>query len=255
MIIRLLAVLFCIVLTSSCATNETKPVLAKPNKMPSTPEDFPKDLIKLIGTSHSRCDDSAIASKITKWTCAGYNQSYNSFIINWEVIAENGQFKSRYKLQPTSAWMYYKEGNEIDFYAKSYNLQNTQVLVAFDPSESGREIFIGVGPQAKQLMATADGILDKTHLSNTNETISKISGSYNCIDFATRAEAQLFFNRNGFSANYDPYNLDADNNGIPCESTGRVVSDTSKCPSGESWVAPYTRSNGSNVRGHCRKRR
>lgn len=255
MIIRLLAVLFSVLLASSCATKGTEPVSAKPYEMPSAPEDFPKDVLRLFGTYPSLCDESAVASRITKWTCAGYLDSYKTFIKRWEDIAENDQFKSRYKLQPTSTWMYFNEGNEIDFYAKSYNLHNTQVLVALDPSESGREIFIGVGPEAKHLMTTADGSLGINAASNTNATINEISGSYNCIDFATQADAQLFFDQNSFSANYDPYNLDADNNGVPCESKGRVVSDTSECPSGESWVAPYTRSNGSNVRGHCRKRR
>ena len=258
MIIRIFAVFFAIVLSSSCATNNTnttKIPRATPYKMPSTPDDFPKDVIRLVGTSSSRCDESAIASKITQWTCASYSRGYMNFIEQWELIAGNSNFKKRYKLQPTSGWMFFKDGSEIDFYAKSYKLQNTQVIVALDPSETGREIFIGVGPKARQLMTTSDGTLKENINSISTTTKSEISGSYNCVDFATRADAQLFFDTNGFHSSYDPYNLDADNNGIPCESTGSVVTDSSRCPVGKSWVAPYTRSNGSDVRGHCRKRR
>jgi hypothetical protein len=38
-----------------------------------------------------------------------------------------------------------------------------------------------------------------------------------CSDFSTQRRAQRWFNRHGGSATHDPWNLDADNDGIACE--------------------------------------
>ena len=52
------------------------------------------------------------------------------------------------------------------------------------------------------------------------DTCKKSGGTFvdrNCDDFATQAEAQAFFLSEGGPAN-DPHGLDADNDGIACES-------------------------------------
>ena len=221
----------------------------------------------------------------------------------------------------------------MDFCGKLFDLGPTRVLVAYDPSETGREFIIGVSPTIGRIVTAADGLYDIAGsrwvsfgleaAASLRPIVSRRSyrcahfpsraraqaffersgfdksydpynldpdgdgrpcesavvegrpiaalgsgarkkagarsdapaGAYNCRDFATTEDAKRFFDASGFGPNYDPYGLDADNNGIPCESTGNVVADSDQCPSGESWVAPYTRSNGSKVRGHCRKRR
>lgn len=76
---------------------------------------------------------------------------------------------------------------------------------------------------------------------------------YNCIDFATPAEAQSFFIAQG-GPEYDPNNLDGNGNGIACEKgSDDADSDTmGLCPPGKHWVRPYTRKDGVHVRGHCR---
>lgn len=42
-------------------------------------------------------------------------------------------------------------------------------------------------------------------------------GDYDCSDFKTQKEAQNFFKKHG-GPKSDPYGLDADNDGIACES-------------------------------------
>jgi hypothetical protein len=39
-----------------------------------------------------------------------------------------------------------------------------------------------------------------------------------CSDFKTQKKAQKWFKKNGGSKTYDPWNLDADNDGKACES-------------------------------------
>lgn len=38
-----------------------------------------------------------------------------------------------------------------------------------------------------------------------------------CADFASRVEAQDYFDSRGYSATVDPERLDGDNDGVPCE--------------------------------------
>lgn len=77
---------------------------------------------------------------------------------------------------------------------------------------------------------------------------------YNCTDFSSPAEAHAFFLAQG-GPEYDPNNLDGNGNGIACEKgSDNAESDSSNlCPPGKHWVRPYTRTDGANVRGHCRK--
>ncbi|MGB0389148.1 MAG: excalibur calcium-binding domain-containing protein [Ardenticatenaceae bacterium] len=48
-------------------------------------------------------------------------------------------------------------------------------------------------------------------------TVPLVTTDYDCRDFATQADAQAFFDRIGGSAQYDPYDLDRDNDGLACE--------------------------------------
>lgn len=215
----------------------------------------------------SECDSAAISDKATEWICAGYSYNYLKFIEKWEQIYSSSDFQKQFALKAVRDWMYfYDENGGIDFYGKGYSIQNNQILVAFDPSELGREIFVGVNPKMLAIFQGASGHVagfgqPETNSISTEQNAAQaflpnVDGSYNCKDFKNQNEAIAFFKSKGFSASYDPYGLDADNIGIPCESGSKsTVSQTSKCPSGKSWVAPYKRKNGTRVRGHCRKRR
>ena len=214
-----------------------------------------------LNASPSECDSAAVSDETTEWVCAGYSYNYLEFIERWEEIYSSSSFQKQFALTPKHDWMYFNDENGgIDFYGKGYSIQKNQVLVAFDSSELGREIFVGVNPNILAIFQAASGNVlgfgQPVLKTEIQKLLPSTDGSYNCKDFKNQKEAIEFFNSKGFSANYDPYGLDADNNGIPCESASKhVVSQTSKCPSGKSWVAPYKRKNGTRVRGHCRKRR
>lgn len=224
--------------------------------------------ISILESVPTLCDESAIDDPNTEWICAYYPNGYEAFINAWEEIANSQIVQENYALIPFTDWMYFDETDgTVDFYAKAYELGDVQLIVAYDPSEQGREVFIGVGSLVKAVMDTASGSLGITPvvnvsesqgISNLNDSVPNIQpdiGSYNCDDFLSQDEAIAFFKERGFSATYDPYRLDADDNGIPCEQPGETMEDSSLCFVGEYWVDPYTRKDGANVRGHCRKRR
>lgn len=52
-------------------------------------------------------------------------------------------------------------------------------------------------------------------------------GDKNCSDFETTAEAEAYWEENGYDKNDDPDGLDRDKDGIPCESLGGGSSDSS----------------------------
>lgn len=54
-----------------------------------------------------------------------------------------------------------------------------------------------------------------TPVRATSTMPSRVSGDMNCSDFRTWGEAQYFFENSGAG---DPHRLDADNDGIACES-------------------------------------
>ncbi len=228
---------------------------------------FTDYLFTELNAHKSDCDSTAINDTSTEWICAGYSYNHLKFIEAWEKLYSSEKFKKQFALTQKHDWMYFNDENGgIDFYGKGYSIQNNQVLLAFDPSELGREIFVGVNPNILAIFQGATGSLggttslvkvpENTQQQKIQSLVSDTKGTFNCRDFKNQKEAIAFFQSRGFSSTYDPYGLDADNNGIPCESISRnVVSQSSKCPSGKSWVAPYKRKNGTRVRGHCRKRR
>lgn len=252
---RILLSVITVIVCSACATTDKTFEDQTKTTPPTTSAGFAKDVIKLMSSKPATCDEAALNSRTIKWTCAPFSQGYESFVQSWEDLSNSANFKSTYPISALTPWMYFLENDTIDFYAKGYQLGNSKILIAHDPSEKGREIFIGIGPSTLQIMVNSDGLLENATLREAKPGKNHLKSSYNCVDFASKDEAHKFFIANGYNAQFDPFNLDADGNGIPCESTGSVASDSSQCPIGKSWVAPHTRSNGSQVKGHCRKRR
>jgi hypothetical protein len=246
--LELTAVLFSVLLTFSFT-------FAKDMTLGTDYYNFSLYSIGTLMTVPTQCDEYARNDVNMEWICANYPQGYEAFIGNWEAIVASEIIKSTYQITPISDWVYFNDTDRsIDFYAKAYTFNTTTMLVAYDPSEQGREIFLGVGSLISSMMANASGVLNMNPLSASTPSTTVI-GSYNCEDFNGQEEAQAFFDSNGFSNDYDPYNLDANNNNIVCEVIGETVEDGSQCPPGESWVDPYVRSDGVQVKGHCRKRR
>lgn len=223
---------------------------AKEMDREATYYNFSKKALNSLGSSVATCDSYALQDSDTEWMCGNYDQDYKTFMNDWEVVAESFS----HQLIPYSDWFVsYDTDSSVDFYGKAYYFNRTEVLVAFDPSETGREIFIGVSPYVFLLMADTDTYFET--IPKTPSAESHLYGNYDCKDFSSQAEAMRFFISNGFNANYDPYNLDADNNGIPCEIFQNKSSYSNQCPTNESWVNSYIKKNGTRVRGHCRKKR
>lgn len=71
---------------------------------------------------------------------------------------------------------------------------------------------------------------------------SGADGSFNCADFDTQEQAQAFFDAQGGLAGGDPDGLDADNDGIPCETlpSGEAEDGTMMGAEDGEEVAPTT---------------
>ena len=207
-----------------------------------------------LDSSVADCDSYALQDPEIEWVCGSYTQDHQSFMDSWEALMQSLD----YQLIQHSDWsVFYDVNNSVDFYGKTYYLDETEMLVAFDPSETGREIFIGASPQVFSLIAGADKYVKTTSNTSTPLITSSqfdLSGSYDCKNFKSQSEAVQFFTSNGFNSEYDPYNLDADNNGIPCEVFQDEINYSSQCSANKYWVNSYTRKNGTKVKGHCRKR-
>lgn len=241
---------------------------------------FATSIFTEIDAPISTCDSSAINDPHGEWLCAQAPQDYAGFIRSWEhSVALTPD------LTALSNWAVFNDANgNLTFYARAYTFQQTQLVVSYNPSDVGREISIGVSPHIAKIMAYAHHDVDiheifsataatpaNAPVPNTVSSTAPNRNDYNCSDFATQTEAIDFFNRNGFSVSYDPYYLDGNNNGIPCEDPDRTQEanyqrqnslssqqpnqEATQCAAGESWVAAYVRSDGVQVRGHCRKNR
>lgn len=226
------------------------PCFAKEMNKDATHYSFATKTINSLGGSIADCDSYAIQDPETEWMCGNYDQDYKSFMNDWEVVAESFS----HQLIPYSDWFVsYDADSSVDFYGKAYYFNTTEVLVAFDPSETGREVFICVSPYVFLLTANTDTYFETTPKITSAE--SHLYGGYDCKNFSSQTEAMQFFISNEFNANYDPYNLDADNDDIPCETFQNKSSDSNQCSTNESWVNSYVKKNGARVRGHCRKKR
>jgi hypothetical protein len=101
-----------------------------------------------------------------------------------------------------------------------------------------------------------------------SSTISKIcdcSGNiYNCANFATTSEAQTCYDYCISQGKGDIHCLDADHDGLVCESgaaktsskktfESKSSSNSGSCPAGKCFVNGYYRKSGTYVSGYCRK--
>lgn len=64
--------------------------------------------------------------------------------------------------------------------------------------------------------ASGNILFDKEGNVTTDSSIGKPADNYNCSDFETQEEAQIFFERLGGTEN-DVHRLDGDNDGVACE--------------------------------------
>ena len=229
------------------------PCFAKAMDTDTAHYSFVTKAINSLGGSVTVCDSYALQDNETEWICGSYTQDYKDFMNNWEALTRSFD----HQLIPYSDWsVFYNDDNSVDFYGKTYYFNGTEMLVAFDPSEIGREVFIGISPKVFLLIAEADRYVEATpDIQKTPASQPHISGSYDCKNFNSQTEAIQFFTSNGFSSDYDPHNLDADNDGIPCEVLQDNNSYSNQCSTSESWVNSYVKKNGARIKGHCRKRR
>lgn len=246
---------------------------------------FVSKVFTALGVASSDCDQSAIEDPHSEWRCASYAEDYASFIRHWQAMLEQHR---EYPILAISKWKYFtNEANEIDFYARAYQLvNNDQLIIAYDPSEEGREVFIGMsegvggivhyakgslvletmqrvpdapdvsmsdllisalmadfaapppndainemfttrpfedavqGPQPalNAPTSTATTTQDASESDETPPPLIPTSAGYNyCNGFSSQEAAQTFYNQSGFSLENDPYNLDKNKNGVPCE--------------------------------------
>lgn len=229
------------------------PLFAKEMNTATKHYSFATKAIDSLGSTVADCDSYAVQDNEIEWMCSSYDQGYKNFMDSWEILAQS--FGNQ--LIPHSDWsLFYNADHSIDFYGKTYYLDGTEMLVAFDLSEKGREIFIGINPKVFSLIVGADTYIKTIpNIQRTTSLQSNTNGNYDCKNFSSQAEAIQFFTSNGFNSDNDPYNLDADNNGIPCEFFQNNSSYSNQCSTNESWVNSYVRKNGTKVKGHCRKRR
>jgi len=87
---------------------------------------------------------------------------------------------------------------------------------------------------------------------------------YNCADFATTSEAQSCYDYCKSRGKGDVHCLDADDDGVACES-GMAKTSSKKsydssdsdnsgtCPAGKCYVNGYRKKSGTYVKGYCKK--
>jgi len=124
---------------------------------PQDPKDFALDLVSLMGTSPNKCGAAAENTPQVNWTCAEYTKGLAVFIANWDKLIRSPAVSRRHNYTPTSDWMIFEVDGKIDFFWKTYDLEKTQALVAYDPSEKGNELIIGLNPIIGNQIAAADG--------------------------------------------------------------------------------------------------
>lgn len=103
----------------------------------------------------SNCDQTALEDPVSEWRCASYAQDYASFIPLWQAMLT--QYRD-IPLLAISKWRYLaQEDGSVDFYARAYQLPTSQLIIAYDPSESGREVFIGMSENIGRIMQHTTG--------------------------------------------------------------------------------------------------
>ena len=135
----------------------TRPIELLDPSISKNPEEFALDLINLMGTSPGKCGAAAEKTPQVDWTCAEYTNGLVTFMTHWDRLITSAEVSLKHAYDPTSDWMYFAIDDEIDFYWKTYDLETTQVLVAYDPSEKGNELIIGLNPSIGSQIAAANG--------------------------------------------------------------------------------------------------
>ncbi len=134
---------------------------------PSDPSQFSAELIGSMGSTIAECGPDAQANPHVTWTCAQFNQGLDSFIKSLDTVTNSVFFSSIHKYKPLSDWMYFEIDGEIDFFWKTFELESTQALVTYDPSETGNELIIGLHKKIADQIALAKGshkLTDETRL-------------------------------------------------------------------------------------------
>lgn len=121
------------------------------------PEEFVLDVINMMETSPSKCGVAAKNTPQVHWTCAKYTKNLRTFVATWDKHINSAEIALNHSYTETSDWMYFAIDGEIDFFWKTYDLETTQVLVAYDPSEVGSELIIGLNPDIGTKIAAANG--------------------------------------------------------------------------------------------------
>ena len=70
--------------------------------------------------------------------------------------------------------------------------------------------------RASQRVALTAGVLVGSMLLSVGAEAGQTGHDFDCTDFDTRAEAQVFYEDTGGPV-YDPFNLDDDDDGVACE--------------------------------------
>lgn len=141
----------------SASGTPSQPTLLPDPPKPGNPSDFALDLVELMGSSPGKCGDAAENSPQVIWTCAEYTSGLSTFIAKWDKLIRSAEVSLNHSYIATSDWMYFEVDGEIDFFWKTYDLETTQALVAYDPSETGNELIIGLNPLIGNQFAAANG--------------------------------------------------------------------------------------------------
>jgi len=139
------------------SSNDAKPAVLPDLSQAKNPKAFALHLVDLMGASPGKCGVAAKNSPHVNWTCAEYTQGLSTFITEWDKLIQSAEVSLSHSYQPTSEWMYFEIDGEIDFFWKTYDLDTTQALVAYDPSEKGNELIIGLNPTIGNQIAAANG--------------------------------------------------------------------------------------------------
>lgn len=244
--------------------------------------------ISTLETIPTQCDENILNNPDIESMCAYFPNGNASFISAWETIMMSDIIQTNYLILPISEWLYfYDSNNNVDHIKRLYSFAETPLVISYNQNMPGRELHLSIDENIPEILSKPNTVVNLNDLGitkyqlidnstsleqpiqnqavqmtqnvsqaeQTNNNASVIKGAYNCEDFGSMKKALDFFKENGFHKDNDPYNLDGDGNGIPCESIGETVGEDSRCPAGKSWVSPFTRKDGANVKGHCRKKR
>jgi len=135
----------------------TQPSALPDSSTSQSPKKFALDLIELMGTSPGKCGVAAQNTPQVNWTCAEYTNGLGAFIAKWDKLITSTEVSLNHAHIATSDWMYFAIEGEIDFFWKTYDLDTTQILVAYDPSEKGNELIIGFNSSIGDQIAAANG--------------------------------------------------------------------------------------------------